>query len=407
MEIFKSNKNNAEVFDYENFDYEKCLSEVLESVKKPNIMICGSSGVGKSSLINDIFGTHVAEVGNSGVSTTRGIHEYKGETINLFDTEGFEIGREEVAARHIFNRLNNKEQIASNDFENRIHEVWYCINGGSKRFLDFDKEEICKIRDKNIPVMIVITKIDTLSEDELIALKNEIAYVLPSIPSIFSYSTNSQFVQELKAAGIYKKFVQRDEMVKWAIDHLDEALREGFVPSLRSSLAIRRNYIISTIVKKYSTMAGAVVIGTSFINVPFSDSVPLMSLQVKMAMSIINAYGIKSDVSKLVGNLIGTTGVSYFGRTLASQLISVIPFIGNTAKASVNTTVAVTITGSLGAAITLVCEQYLKACIKNNGANNLPFSDFLTVENLKRAISFVQKNKSDFGISDTDKKHNA
>lgn len=390
-------------FDYENFDYDKCLMEIKQSVKKPNIMICGSSGVGKSSLINDIFGTHVAEVGDKGLATTRGIHEYKGETINLFDTEGFEIGSETIAGQLIFDRLNNKEQIANNDFENRVHEVWYCINGGSKRFLEFDRREILDIKKHNVPVMIVITKIDNITEDELLALRRTIAHALPSVPSVYSYSTNKQFIQDLKAVGLYERFVQRDEMIRWAVSHLDEALREGFIPSLRTNLGIRRNFILSTIVKKYSTMAGATVLGTSVVNVPFSDSVPLMTLQVKMAMSILNAYGIKSDASKLVGNLIGTTGVSYLGKTLASQLVSVIPFFGNAVKAAVNTSVAAGVTASLGAAVTLTCEQYLKACIRNNGADNLPFADFMTIENLKQALSYVEKHKSDFDIPDIGK----
>ncbi len=388
-----------EKFDYEKFDYDKCLQEIKANVKKPNIMICGNTGVGKSSLINDIFGHNVAEVGYSGKATTRGIHKYQGETINLFDTEGFEIGNEDYVRQMLQDKIEDKELVAANDFEKRIHEIWYCINGGSKRFLNFDREQIRAIRQNNIPVMIVITKIDTLSDDELNALKAEIKRVFPTIYSVFTYCSQSQYCADLKRAGLYKKYIQREEMIEWAIQNLDESLQAGLIPSLRKNVGLRRNYILKNIVAKYSGMAGAVVTGTSFVNVPFSDSVPLMALQVKMAMSIINAYGINADAAKLVGNVIGTTGVSYLGKTLASQLISVIPFIGNAVKATVNVGVATAVTASLGTAITLVCEQYLKACIRNNGAENLLFADFMTTANLTSALKYVSEHKSDFKIA--------
>ena len=38
-------------FDYENFDYEAAFRQVQEEVSKPNILICGVTGIGKSTMI--------------------------------------------------------------------------------------------------------------------------------------------------------------------------------------------------------------------------------------------------------------------------------------------------------------------------------------------------------------------
>lgn len=81
----------ADAFDYEA-EYEKIKNQVV----KPNILLCGATGVGKSSLVNDVFGENLAAIG-AGEPVTRGTHRYEGETITIFDSEGYEIGSDRQA----------------------------------------------------------------------------------------------------------------------------------------------------------------------------------------------------------------------------------------------------------------------------------------------------------------------
>ena len=64
------NENINKKFDVKNFDYDKCYEEVKEIASKNiNIIVCGATGVGKSSLINDFFEfdkDSAAPVGSSG-----------------------------------------------------------------------------------------------------------------------------------------------------------------------------------------------------------------------------------------------------------------------------------------------------------------------------------------------------
>ena len=67
---------------------------------------------------------------------------------------------------------------------------------------------------------------------------------------------------------------------------------------------------------------------------------------------------------------------------------------------TVNTTVAASVTSVLGFAVALVCEQYLAACVDRNGAEHLPFAQYLNSERLKDAVKYVTEHKGEFNIQE-------
>src|SRR5688572_24731191 len=52
------------------------FDSIQKKVKRPNILLVGATGVGKSSLINCIFGSDIAPVG-VGMPVTKGVHPYR------------------------------------------------------------------------------------------------------------------------------------------------------------------------------------------------------------------------------------------------------------------------------------------------------------------------------------------
>jgi predicted GTPase len=82
--------------DIENFDYEGELAKIREAIAKPNILITGATGAGKSSLVNKLFGAGTAEV-EEGHAITEGIHPYFSQdmNVNLYDSEGYEVDSDE------------------------------------------------------------------------------------------------------------------------------------------------------------------------------------------------------------------------------------------------------------------------------------------------------------------------
>ena len=392
-------------FDYENFDYETCFKEVENSIKKPNIMICGASGVGKSSLINDIMdldkNSSGATVGEEGRAETKGVKRYESasSTVNLYDSEGYEVdnvnSQKDFYYKEIISFIDKLRDEYPEDMEKHIHEVWYCISAGNKRFYDTDRQLINTIQEKNVPVMIIVTKVDLSSEEELVQLRNEIHSQCPHV-NCYTYSVNMKDAEEEQI----ERFVQKEQIIKWAMDNLDDSLKNGLLPSIKGGIKEKREYAIRKIIPPYAALAVGAVVGGAFSPIPFSDSLPLMGIQIKMTYDILKTFGIKTDMQKALVEVVGSQAISYMGKTIASQLVSIIPIFGGGVKIAVNTSVAVTVTATLGVTIALISEQYVKACVDAGGAVNLPFTEFLTKERLVDTLNYVKANKSLFALDD-------
>jgi predicted GTPase len=105
---------------------------------KVNILLCGKTGVGKSSIINSVFGKHVAEV-DFGKPVTNEIEQFEdvqmsNHKVHFFDTKGFELnisGERDDGATKMKKFI---EKCRWESSKNRIHLVWYLIDCSSARY---------------------------------------------------------------------------------------------------------------------------------------------------------------------------------------------------------------------------------------------------------------------------------
>ena len=156
--------------------------------------------------------------------------------------------------------------------------------------------------------------------------------------------------------------------------------------------------VLTKIVPKYTGIAITSVGAVAITPVSFSDSVILMGLQVKMSLDIMVAYGIDASIVSLAADLVGSNLISSIGKNLASKLLQLIPFIGKPIEVIVDISVAGSITALLGAAISEVCAQFLKTCIRKDGSATISFIDYFTEDVLKEAISNIKNGKSDIDL---------
>ena len=174
-ELFKSEKiiekiNNKFIITIKKYSNEKEL-------EKMNFMVIGTSGVGKSTLINVLLGEYLAVEGQ-GKRTTLEIKKYESKLvpfISFTDSMGTEIGEGHTLIDVSEETLEKiTEKLNSNDPNEHIHCILYCTT--SNRFFEGELEVILKLREKydgkKLPIIIVYTR--AVKDKEVESVKNTI-----------------------------------------------------------------------------------------------------------------------------------------------------------------------------------------------------------------------------------------
>ena len=132
-------------------------------IKHLNLQIIGKTGVGKSTLVNAIFGEKVADVkkGEPCTMETKCYETEKYDFIRIYDTRGIEISKD-FDIEKVFNETlkDIKEKCEKNEPDNLIHCLLYCFTG--TRFEREEGEILVKLRQtyegKKLPIILVLTQ---------------------------------------------------------------------------------------------------------------------------------------------------------------------------------------------------------------------------------------------------------
>ena len=161
-EDLKENRDDEKYKDFESMSW--AIVDKLDDELILNLLILGQTGVGKSSLINALFGEIVAKAGPGKPISTH-IKKYETELdskkVNLYDSMGFEVNNEKCI-KDIKNAL--KERSADKDIKDWFHSVTYCIQAGGLKIQDFDIKMIKQFVDENYNVIIALTKSDQIGK---------------------------------------------------------------------------------------------------------------------------------------------------------------------------------------------------------------------------------------------------
>lgn len=320
---------------------ESEFEKVKQTIEKPNVLLIGGTGVGKSSLLNLCFGESFSQTG-VGNPVTQFMQKYTKPSVPvvIYDSKGYEIGSSQES--DFMNDVIKFCVTPSSNIANKIHLAWYCIQASSARITDFDINVINQIRAAKIPIAIILTKADLISDEDAIEFRKAISKELPNV-QIFETSTS-----------VSLKGLQLNELIKWSIEQLPQALQTAFVAAQRLNLEEKRKKA-KEIITQHTT--GAATVG--FSPIPCSDAPVLLANQYALAARIMYLYSLQGLEDKF-GLVLKTTMANILpmlGKYLASQLLKLIPIVGTIAGGMINAAVASSITYAFGYAISETCAK--------------------------------------------------
>lgn len=317
-----------------------------------NLAVIGGTGVGKSSLINAVFGRDLARVGK-GLPVTRGVQYYSDDSLGIWDIEGFEIGSTVPPAEQLRGHL---AEIARHPKNQQISVVWYCVKSNDDRLTPADVAMIGELSRAGLPVILVLTKVDW-SKNPITGQRG----VSKSVEEFVDWLENPVDENGQPISIGYERVILTStsdkhgkgkghglgELVAETLTLSPEDEKDAFRIAQRLNLPWKRE-----LARPIISAAAAAAAGVAAVPLPVADAVTLAPIQLGMMARISVIYDIEMKTA-LSTSALANLGAQLAGRALASSLIKLIPGAGSV----INAGVAAALTGATGEGWLRLCEQ--------------------------------------------------
>lgn len=371
------------------FYQQKAKNKALNEKEKCNIIICGASGVGKSTLINAIFGEDVVKAG-AGEPITQHLEKVaipeKG--ICLWDTKGIEAenyqGTMESLKKEFSQAIDN-----ANDDSDIPHIGWVCIKASSERVEDRDLTLISLLTERNIPAVVVFTRVTGKAEREFVEKAQLIidkkykdvlrgAYVsVNSIP----YEIDDDIVVKIK--GLESLI----EITESRFPEGRKSAKNAFLKAQHAKVETRLSAMKEGS-RKWVHIASAAAGTAGASPIPGSDAPIIAAIQSTMIYKINTEFELDADNSKMtsvLSGIIGATALAQVGKAIVSNGLKFIPGAGTMIGGAISATTAIAITEAVGHAYIIVLEKFYDMEI---GGVVFPENSDLILSVFKEAFSY-------------------
>ncbi|KAK6358036.1 hypothetical protein TWF730_007390 [Orbilia blumenaviensis] len=166
-------KGRRRIRDYrENFDIswggffwnQDFRQKIDFTHQKLRVLVCGSHGHAKSTIINVVSKENIAKVNSTMSSTDHDIRiEIRPKNINFLfhDSQGWDSGSDApfLAADEFLKDCRRQPTFAE-----QLHCIWYCMEASRSRIDTIDKKFFEEVNPNGVSIVLVFTKSDTLLE---------------------------------------------------------------------------------------------------------------------------------------------------------------------------------------------------------------------------------------------------
>lgn len=360
----------------QNQDFFKdAFSEIQkenQSLEQVNFLVAGKSGVGKSTLINTIFGEELTKTGvGKPVTDAMQLIEKENFPVRIYDTVGFELKSTAFKAKDLLKNFKEndlkkfiKKAQSTADTKEHLHVIWYLISGTSARIEESEIEFIQWLVKKDLPVVVVLTK--SYDQTEATKLKEAILSYVPEIKEVVLVL--AQKTDHLEAFGM-------EELVEKTFAILPQGLQASFVHAQEASLKLKKQEAHKLV---HQSMAAN--FGVGFVPIPLADAPIMATTQTTMLAKITSLYGVDVDKQQVETALAGVLGVQTAittGKSLASNVAKLIPGIGTIGGGLISGSVGMVVTGALGYAYVELMELVLQGRVNLTQATPKEITDLL------------------------------
>ncbi len=334
--------------------FEERLAEAFAALGCFNLAVFGKTGVGKSTLVNAIFGRDVARTG-VGSPVTKGLVYYRHPDgfLGLYDSEGFETG---TAGDAIVAGLRSLiAQHRTKAVDEQIHAAWYLVRWSDRRFEQGQEQFVRELAALGLPVIVVLTQVpnrDGQVHPEALEFARYIEGLdLPISPYGRVLLTNA-LADPFSGSPVYG--------LQNLLDVTYEVIPAAAEAALTAAQVLdvgRKKKAVAAIINQ----AVVVAAGVGATPIPFADAALLVPNQVTMIARITAAYGLPPSRSRALataGSVILTGGATMAGRYAVTSLLKFVPG-GAIAGSAISATVAGALTKAVGHAWARVCEYAL------------------------------------------------
>lgn len=319
-----------------------------------NVLVIGSEGVGKSTLIGTVLGSS-AQATPEGTGGRLTVFENPSSPFRIIDAG--DMGGSFLARRcaiHAVRRWSKKNAL-DDDANNDVNVIWFCVEGKSRKLIRQQLTRLSRATDvwRTVPIVIVLTK--SYSEFEREAniqlvqkvcsrrrrLKRSVRAVIPVVASAYSFN-DTTFIPP---SGI-------PELIQITAHLLPEGVRAAEKDI--AEFGIRRKRSMARGIVIASTTAGVAV---GAVPIPISDAMILTPVETGMIGALAKLYGIGTDsASKNMLATILEAGTVSTAAKAAISALKAVPGI-NLAASVLNAVIAGSVVATMGEGTARVFER--------------------------------------------------